>query len=147
MLILAAVVLPLLSVGLHYEFLVLASAAVRILPGAGRADVVLAVVVALVAHVIEVVAFGIGWLVLIRAGVVELSIPSPTLSEIIYFSGSVYTSLGFGDVVPVRGGRFLVVLEAVTGLVLIAWTASFTFYQMRESWIEDADEGNGGKSR
>ena len=42
------------------------------------------------------------------------------------------------------GGRFLVVLEAVTGLVLIAWTASFTFYQMRESWMDDADEGNGG---
>jgi hypothetical protein len=86
----------------------------------------------------------IGWLVLIRAGVVELSIPSPTLAEVIYFSGSVYTSLGFGDIVPVSRGRFLVVLEAVTGLVLIAWTASFTFYQMREHWMEDADQ-EGGK--
>ena len=131
--------LPLLAVGLHYELLVLASAAVRALPGAGRANVVLAVVLALVAHVIEVVAFGIGWLVLIRAGAVELSIPSPTLAEAIYFSGSVYTSLGFGDIVPVSSGRFLVVLEAVTGLVLIAWTASFTFYQMRERSVGDED--------
>ncbi len=140
MLVIATIFLPLLSVGLHYEFLVLASAAVRALPGAGRADVVLAVVLALVAHVIEVVAFGIGWLVLTRAGVVELSIPSPTLAEAIYFSGSVYTSLGFGDIVPMSSGRFLVVLEAVTGLVLIAWTASFTFYQMRESWMGDAGQ-------
>ena len=144
MLFIAAIVLPLLSVGLHYELLVLASAAARLLPGAGRTDVVLAVVLALVAHVIEVVVFGMGWLVLIRAGVVELSIPSPTLAEIIYFSGSVYTSLGFGDIVPVRSGRFLVVLEAVTGLVLIAWTASFTFYQMREHWMDDEENGGGG---
>ena len=81
---------------------------------------------------------------LIRAGVVELSLPSPTLAEIVYFSGSVYTSLGFGDIVPVNSGRFLVVIEAVTGLVLIAWTASFTFYQMREHWMEDEDERDGG---
>ena len=139
MLVIATIVLPLLSVGLHYELLVLASNVVRFLPGSGRADVVLAVVLALVAHLIEVVVFGIGWLVLIRAGAVELSIPAPTLAEIIYFSGSVYTSLGFGDIVPVSNGRFLVVLEAVTGLVLIAWTASFTFYQMREHWIDGAN--------
>lgn len=147
MLVFATIVLPLLSVGLHYEFLVLASNAVRAVPGAGRADVVLAVVLALVAHVIEVIAFGFGWLVLIRAGAVELSIPSPTLAEVIYFSGSVYTSLGFGDIVPVGSGRFLVVLEAVTGLVLIAWTASFTFYQMHERWMDDEDDGDGGKRK
>ena len=144
MLVIATIVLPLLSIGLHYEFLVLGSNAVRILPGAGRADVLPAVVLALFAHVLEVVVFGLGWLALIRAGVVELSLPAPTLAEVIYFSGSVYTSLGFGDIVPVNGGRFLVVIEAVTGLVLIAWTASFTFYQMREHWMEDEDEGNGG---
>lgn len=139
MLVIATIVLPLLSVGLHYELLVLASHVVRALPGAGRADVMPAVVLALVAHVIEVVVFGVGWFVLIRAGAVELSIPSPTLAEAIYFSGSVYTSLGFGDIVPMGSGRFLVVLEAVTGLVLIAWTASFTFYQMRENWMDDGD--------
>ena len=144
MLVIATVVLPLLSVGLHYELLVLASNTVRILPGSGRADVLPAVVFALAAHVLEVVVFALGWLVLIRAGVVELSLPSPTLAEIVYFSGSVYTSLGFGDIVPVNSGRFLVVIEAVTGLVLIAWTASFTFYQMREHWMEVEDEGNGG---
>jgi hypothetical protein len=144
MLVIATIVLPLLSVGLHYELLVLASAAVRILPGSGRVDVVLAVVLALVAHVLEIVVFGLGWFVLIRAGVVELSLPSPTLVETIYFSGSVYTSLGFGDIVPVNSGRFLVVIEAVTGLVLIAWTASFTFYQMRGRWMEDQENGGDG---
>ncbi len=128
----AAVVLPLLVVGLHYELLVLASAVVRSLPGWKRGAVAVAVVLALGAHVAEVRLFALGWLVLIRAGAVELTIPSPTILDIVYFSGSVYTSLGFGDVVPLRGG--LVVLEVVTGLVLIAWTASFTLFQMRERW-------------
>ena len=144
MLVIATILLPLLAVGLHYGA---AGAGLERGPdparlGARRRGV--AVVLALVAHIVEVVAFGIGWLVLIRAGVVELSIPSPTLAEVIYFSGSVYTSLGFGDIVPVSSGRFLVVPDAVTGLVLIAWTASFTFYQMREHWMEDADQ-EGGK--
>ena len=78
---------------------------------------------------------------LIRAGAVELNIANPTMLDAVYFSGSVYTSLGFGDVVPARGGQLLVVLEVVTGLVLIAWTASFTLFQMREHWLD----GGAGK--
>ncbi len=30
--------------------------------------------------------------------------------------------------------RFLSGLEALTGLVLIAWTASFTFIEMQQLW-------------
>ena len=141
MTIFAAVFLPLLAVGLHYELLLRASAAVRVLPGMRRGRVALAVVMALGAHVIEVLLFALGWLVLIRAGAVELNIANPTMLDAVYFSGSVYTSLGFGDVVPARGGQLLVVLEVVTGLVLIAWTASFTLFQMREHWLD----GGAGK--
>lgn len=140
MLVIAAVVLPLLSVRLHYQLLALASRVVRAVSGSGRAGVALAVMLALVAHVIEVLAFAAGWLLLLRAGIVELSVAAPTLLDIFYFSGAVYTSLGFGDIVPVSNGRLLAVVEALTGLVLIAWTASFTFYQMRESWMDDVDE-------
>ena len=38
---------------------------------------------------------------------------------------------------PVANGEILAVSEAVTGLVLIGWTASFTFFQMRERWEPD----------
>lgn len=139
----AAAGLSLLAVGMHHESLALAAAAVRRLPpGAARFGVALAVVLALLAHLAEVVVFGLGWYALARAGVVALSIESPTLLDAVYFSGSVYTTLGFGDIVPVAGGRLLVVSEAVTGLVLIAWTASFTFQQMGERRNKDAaDDG------
>ena len=129
--IVAATLLSLLAVGLHYEALVFASAVVRGLPpGSARFGVALA----LAAHIVEVIFFGVGWYWLIKAGVVALSIESPTMLQAIYFSGAVYTSLGFGDIVPVANGEILAVSEAVTGLVLIGWTASFTFFQMRERW-------------
>ena len=132
--ILAAPLLSLLAVGVHYEALVLGSAFVNRVAGPARVGVALGVVVALAAHMVEVLLYAVGWLALINAGEIELSVPSPTPLDIVYFSGSIYTSLGFGDIVPVRGGQILAVSEAVTGLVLIAWTASFTFYEMRSHW-------------
>ena len=132
--ILAAPLLSLLAVGVHYEALVLDSAFVNRVAGPARVGVALGVVVALAAHMVEVLLYAVGWLALINAGEIELSVPSPTPLDIVYFSGSIYTSLGFGDIVPVRGGQILAVSEAVTGLVLIAWTASFTFYEMRSHW-------------
>ena len=117
---------------MHYELLILAASTVSALSRYVRARVALAVSLALAAHVIEVFVFGIGWYLLIGAGVVEIAPSAPTLVDVMYFSGTIYTTLGFGDVVPVSGGaRLLATVEAVTGLVLIAWTASFTFDQMR----------------
>ncbi len=137
MLIVAVVVLPLLAVRLHYELLVLTSKLIMALSGYLRAGVALAVALALLAHVVEVILFGFGWFLLIEAGLVEIAPHAPKLVDAIYFSGAIYTSLGFGDIVPVSSaGKLLAVLEAVTGLVLIAWTASFTFYQMQRHWTQ-----------
>ncbi len=147
MLVLAAVVLPLVAVRLHYELLLLTSKLVRRLSGYLRAGVALAVALALLAHVLEVVVFGAGWFLLIEAGLVEIEPPTPSFVDAVYFSGAVYTSLGFGDLVPTNGGgRLLAVLEALTGLVLIAWTASFTFYQMQRHWLETSRGGDEGDS-
>ena len=115
----------------------LTSKLVGALSGYLRAGVALAVALALLAHVLEVVMFGIGWFLLIEASLVEIVLPAPTMVDAIYFSGAVYTSLGFGDIIPVSsGGKLLAVVETITGLVLIAWTASFTFYEMQRHWTE-----------
>jgi hypothetical protein len=81
-----------------------------------------------------VLLFALGWHLLLQAGGAKLSIPAPTLVDLIYFSGSVYTSLGFGNIVPLGSCRLLAVAQAVAGLVLIAWTASFTVFEMSENW-------------
>ena len=138
--ILAAPVLSLVAVGVHYEALVLGSAFVHRVAGPARVGVALGVVIALAAHMVEVLIYAVAWLALIHAGAVELNLPAPSPVDAVYFSGSVYTSLGFGDIVPVRGGQILAVSEAVTGLVLIAWTASFTFFEMRSHWEAHRDD-------
>jgi hypothetical protein len=131
-------VLILLSVGIHYEALSLTSNAARRNPLAHRIRVVLAVLAALGAHFLEVVVFAIGWQILLTAGVARLSMESPTFVDVLYFSASTYTSLGYGDIVPLGNAGLLAGSEALTGLVLIAWTASFTYFEMRAFWDDGA---------
>ena len=50
----------------------------------------------------------------------------------IYYSFVTLTTLGYGDIIPIGHIRFTAGSEALTGLVLIAWTASFTYLQMQK---------------
>lgn len=54
-----------------------------------------------------------------------------SLMDNLYFSLSVYSTVGFGDIRPVGPIRLLVGIEALAGLVLITWSASFTFLIMQ----------------
>ena len=60
-----------------------------------------------------------------------------TFLDHVYFSGSAYTTLGIGDLVPLGALRAVTAAEAIAGLVFIAWTASFAFIQMRRAWGEE----------
>ena len=51
-----------------------------------------------------------------------------------YFSIASYTTLGIGDIVPVGPIRLIAGVEALNGLVLIAWSASFTYLAMERRW-------------
>ena len=51
-----------------------------------------------------------------------------------YFSAETYTSLGFGDVTPLGPIRLLAGVEALNGLLLIGWSASYTFIAMERFW-------------
>ena len=127
-------ILILLSVGIHYEALSLTSNIAQQIRLAHRIRVVLGVLAALGAHFLEVIVFAIGWQILLTAGVARLSMESPTFVDVLYFSASTYTSLGYGDIVPLGNAGLLAGSEALTGLVLIAWTASFTYFEMHAFW-------------
>jgi len=131
-------VLVILAVGVHYEMLSLISNGIRRLKLNHRLRVGVAVLAALGAHFIEVILFAIGWKILISAGLAQLSLEDPTIVEILYFSASTYTSLGYGDIVPIGPSGLLAGSESLTGLVLIAWTASFTYFEMRAFWDNGA---------
>ena len=54
----------------------------------------------------------------------------------LYFSLSSYTTLGVGDVHPRGPLRLIAGVEALNGLVLIGWSASFTYLTMERVWKE-----------
>lgn len=126
--------LMLLCVGVHYEFLWLASWTLAQMRRTLRWRVVLGVLFALTAHLIEITIFSFGWVAVLYTGQGALSAPNTDFETIVYFSMSTYTSLGYGDIVPSGSSRLIAGLEALTGLVLIAWTASFTYLEMQRYW-------------
>ncbi len=65
-----------------------------------------------------------------------------SLLDCAYFSFSAYTTLGFGDILPSGELRFLSGLEALLGLVLIAWTASFLYIEMQQNWNKPCDNSS-----
>ena len=63
-----------------------------------------------------------------------VGVVSDTPMVIFYYSGVVYTSLGFGDIYPAGHIRFITQVEALNGLMLITWSASFTYLQMKPAF-------------
>ena len=98
--------------------------------------IVISVFGALTAHVIEVWLFAFAYYFMVKSGrygTLEGNFGGSVM-DASYFSFTTYTSLGFGDIVPIGDIRYLVGLEALTGLVLITWTASFIFIEMQRFW-------------
>ena len=85
-------------------------------------------------HMIEIWVFAVAyyWVVQFpQLGVIAGS-PSPMIMEdFAYFSASAFSTVGFGDLYPVGHIRLLAGTEGVTGLMLIAWSASYIFIEKR----------------
>ena len=57
-----------------------------------------------------------------------------TVADVVYFSFTAYTTVGYGDLYPVGAIRLLTGVEALAGLVFITWSASFTFLIMQSHY-------------
>ena len=127
---------------IHYEVLVWMSSRLPDMDIPHRLRILIGLLGCIMAHIIEVCIFALAYQALIKVekfGDIELfgdvhGTFNPTLLDCVYFSFVNYTSLGYGDLVPVGPLQFLAGLEALIGLVLIAWTASFMFFQMQRNW-------------
>lgn len=97
---------------------------------------VIGVLGALLAHAIEVWCFALTYYLMTRDG--EWGNLSGQFNgsfmDCVYFSFTTYTTIGFGDITPVGDLKYLTGLQALTGLVLITWTASFLFLEMQKYW-------------
>jgi hypothetical protein len=59
----------------------------------------------------------------------------------LYFSLASYTTLGLGDIVPHGAIRLVAGVEALNGLLLVAWSATFTYLLMERLWSDHLPNG------
>ncbi len=125
-----------LTVLIHFEALRWLAAFMLSTHGRFRLALLVCMLGAMVAHVLEIWVFGLGYYFLTELkqfGTLEGGF-THTLADCGYYSFVTYTTLGFGDLVPKGPIRFLTGMEALTGLLLITWTASFMYIQMQQGW-------------
>ncbi len=126
-----------IAVLIHYETLYRLALLLPKLGIAPRFRVLCGILGAFLAHVLEIWLFAFGYYLLLSwEGMGELGGNfDGSLLDCSYFSFSNYTSLGYGDIEPFGHIRFLAALEALTGLIMIGWTASFMYIEMQKFWV------------
>ena len=129
-----------IAVMLHYEGLrILSDRLMTVGNHFGRRRIVMLILALLLLHVVEVWIFGIAYYVLLQFdgfGALHGE-TSMAFFDCIYYSAAVYTTVGFGDIYPVGAIRLMTGTEAITGLTMITWSASYTFVEMLNTWSKD----------
>jgi hypothetical protein len=131
-----AVSLVLLTFLFHYAVMRWLSGGMARIAMTAGGRVLVIVLVALMAHLVEIglytIAYALGDGVLGLGGFGGRAVTEPL--DYLYFSIVSYTSLGLGDVFPLGHLRFITGIEALNGLLLIAWSGSFIFIAMERLW-------------
>jgi hypothetical protein len=134
--ILVSVVLVLLVVLVHYEVLRYTSLLLPRLRIPPRPRILAVILAAFFAHTVEVWLYAIAYYLLADhfgigsfGGALE-----HRFTDYLYFSTATYTSLGYGDIFPLGGLRLMAGIETVAGLMMIGWSASFTYLTMEKFW-------------
>jgi len=87
-------------------------------------------------HVAEVLLYAIAFTLSVEVLAIAtfggLVVTEPL--DYLYFSIVTFTSLGLGDVFPESHPRFLAGVEALNGLLLIAWSGSLIYLTMGRLW-------------
>jgi voltage-gated potassium channel Kch len=147
--ILAAVVcltLLIVVIVVHYEALRLLSGVLPVVHVAPRAKLILVLISAFFSHALQILLYALAYVWFVNVlgigafkGLAEL-----TLLDSLYFSAETFTSLGFGDIVPTGPLQLLAGSETLIGLLLIGWSASYTFVAMERFWAQAPGTGGRG---
>ena len=141
-----AFVVPLV-VGMHYEAMRLLAQVARRMLRLRRLTILIVILGLIIAHLLEIVVFALAYIVLVAGGYGGLTgLPGssePGASDYFYFSAVVYSTVGFGDLAPLGPMWLMAGVEALVGLMLVAWSAAFAYLQMHKHWRDAFLEGEG----
>jgi len=125
------------AVLVQYEGLVLVSRGLdRMHARHQRIKVLYAIMGVVGLHLLEIWVFGLAFWMLLQwpeAGRV-VGAESGSLLDSVYLSAVTFSTVGYGDVAPTGPIRFLAATESLIGLVMITWSASFTYLEMERFW-------------
>lgn len=134
--IIVALLLLAATVIMHYEFLQFAGTLPRRLSYPTRSRIIIVIGVVLAAHVLEAGLYAVAYYAIqahFGAGGLAGHLEGDPL-DFFYFSMATYTTLGIGDLHPSGAMRIVASIESLNGLVLIGWSASFTYLTMEDLW-------------
>jgi hypothetical protein len=133
---LSALALLLLTVAIHYEVLRGTGLLIPRLPVRPRGRILVVIAGVFIAHFVEVSLYALAFYLMHlhpALGRIDGEFGGTAL-DFFYFSLSCYTTLGIGDLFPHGPLRVVASVEALNGLVLIGWSASFTYLSMEKFW-------------
>lgn len=89
----------------------------------------------LLLHLTEILVFALAYFYLQQVpGMGYIHGAQPRFFDSYYFSAMVFSSVGLGDLYPSGLLRLVVGVEGLLGLMLIGWSASFTYLEMQTFW-------------
>lgn len=130
-----------IAVWLHFKALRHGSSYIVHLKAKAKRAMMMIMSVIFIAHTLEIVLFALAFWLMIPMGLGNLAgNHTSTAADFFYFSIATYTTLGIGDITPEGAIRVVAGVEALAGLVLITWSASFTYLAMERLWKDDLAE-------
>ena len=129
---------------LHYEVLRALNTHLAELEIPSRSKLLVVIFSAFMAHILEMGIYGLALYALVAFGGIGglQGFGGFSLANALYFSAETYTSLGFGDIAPVGPIRLLAGMEALNGVVLIGWSASYVTIAMERFWKAEREDGD-----
>ncbi|MEN3976741.1 ion channel [Emcibacter sp. SYSU 3D8] len=137
--IVTALVLVVTTTAMHYEGLRLTYRYILGMSGSGRRKILAAILIVFWIHLLEIGLYAIAYWFAdkwIDIGSFAGSHVFEPLSYF-YFSAETFTTLGLGDIYPIGPLRLLASIEPINGLLLLGWSASFSYYLMQRCWDEE----------
>lgn len=128
--------LTVVTVLIQYEGLRLISLSLERIRSRPRPRMLIVIFGILIIHFIEIALFAFGLYVVDRlpyessAGVSA----RPDAFGYFYMSAQTFSTLGFGDYLPLGNMRILASVQPILGLLMIGWSTSFTFLAMQKLW-------------
>lgn len=125
----------------HYEALRVLSALTNTRRGDPRAKMLVIIFLLIAIHLSEIGFYAfVFWFGASVASLGSLqNIKTATFLDFFYFSTTTYTTVGYGDITAIGSLRIVSGVEALDGVLLLSWSASFTYLAMQKYWDTQGD--------